>query len=274
MVTPEADRTIGAPSLRQGSPERFGYSWDHFHDITPEQELQFNKWTCLVDPQTGWRGKAVLDVGCGAGRNSVFAMRAGAARCLAIDVDERSLERARTNLSGFPNAEVRRLSAYDIDARDEFDLAFSIGVIHHLEAPAHALARMKQAVKPGGEVLIWVYGYENLEFYVNVLDPARKILFSWMPLGLARVIAWLPACALWLLTRLGFGSIDYLRQLKRFPLRHIHHIVFDQMLPRIANYWKEDEVRDLMEAAGLDDVRLAWVNQVSWTALGRKPAAR
>ena len=31
---------------------------------------------------------------------------------------------------------------------------------------------------------------------------------------------------------------------------------------------------DLMEAAGLDVVRLAWVNQVSWTALGRKPAAR
>ena len=102
MATPAADRTIDAPSPRQGSPERFGYSWDRFHDITPEQELQFNKWTCLVDPETGWRGKAVLDVGCGAGRNAVFAMRAGAARCLAIDVDERSLQRARTNLAGFP----------------------------------------------------------------------------------------------------------------------------------------------------------------------------
>ena len=49
------------------------------------------------------------------------------------------------------------MSAYDLPFEGRFDLAFSIGVIHHLEYPQRALERMACAVKPGGRVLIWVY---------------------------------------------------------------------------------------------------------------------
>ena len=44
------------------------------------------------------------------------------------------------------------------------------------------------------------------------------------------------------------------------------------MLPRIANYWRRDEVEALMQQAGLQDIQLQWVNEVSWTAIGTKPA--
>jgi hypothetical protein len=48
--------------------------------------------------------------------------------------------------------------------------------------------------------------------------------------------------------------------------------VFDQMLPRIAFYWSREEVLAQMQGAGLTDVRLEWVNQMSWSAIGTRPA--
>jgi SAM-dependent methyltransferase len=257
---------------QKGSPERFGYSWDRFHALTPEQERQFQLWTTHLSSQTDWKGTRFLDAGCGAGRNSYWAMSYGAASCVAVDLDERSLRAARENLRRFPTAEVRSCSIYDLDYRDHFDISFSIGVIHHLDNPTLAVRKMAEATKPGGQVLIWVYGYENLEFFVNVLNPARKLLFSWMPLWLVRILAYVPAAALWLLLRLGVTPFDYLRLLKGFPFRHLHHITFDQMLPRIANYWRRDEAVSLLRDAGLSDIKAAWVNEVSWSVIGTKRA--
>ena len=43
------------------------------------------------------------------------------------------------------------------------------------------------------------------------------------------------------------------------------------MLPHIAFYWRRAEVEALMREAGLRDVKLAWVNEMSWSATGIKP---
>ena len=116
--------------------------------LKPEYEEQFRRWLPFYRPHD-WVGKRFVDVGCGMGRNSYWPMSYGAAGGVAIDVDERSLAAARRNLAPFPTVEVRHMSAYDIDAIDAFHIVFSIGVIHHLNAPGQALARMRSAVKPG-----------------------------------------------------------------------------------------------------------------------------
>ena len=256
--------------IESGSPDRFGYSWTRFRDLTEEQFEQFRRWTALLDPALDWTGKRFLDVGCGAGRNSYWAMTLGAAGGAAVDVDRGSLQAARENLAAFPPVEVRFESAYELAARDEFDLVFSLGVIHHLEHPELALRKMRDAARPGGKVLIWVYGYENMEFYVRVLDPVRRFLFSRLPLPMVRSLAHLPASVLFIGLRLGLGRIEYFRLLRRFPYRHVHHIVFDQMIPRIAHYWRRDEVEALMQSAGFETPEIVSVNNMSWCALGIK----
>jgi len=260
--------------IHAGSSDRFGYSWDRFSGLTPEQEEQFRRWTVLINPTTGWLDKRILDVGCGAGRNSHWALKYGAAGGLAIDLDERSLEAARLNLASFPAMEIRFQSIFELAERNEFDLAFSIGVIHHLADPARAIRQMAEAVKPGGTVLIWVYGYENMVFYVHVLNPARRLLFSRLPTGWVRALAHLPTSLLWLGLCVVPVRLEYLRLLRTFPYAHLHHIVFDQMLPRIAHYWRQDEVRSLMQQAGLEEIQLAHVNGMSWCATGRVPLKR
>jgi len=248
----------------KGSPDRFGYEWDVYAEILPEHEEQFRRWTVPLEPQD-WQGKDFLDVGCGMGRNSYWPLKYGATGGVAVDIDERSLESARRNLKPFPGMRVMRASVYDLPFEDRFDFAFSIGVVHHLEYPQRALERMVRAVKPGGRVLIWVYGRENNRWLVSVLDPFRRVLFSRLPIGVAHHLSLYPAVLIWLLVRLGVRPIEYFRLIRKFDFAHLRAIVFDQMLPRIAHYWPRETVARMMLEAGLVDIRLTWVNQMSWS---------
>lgn len=257
-------------SVLSGSPQRFGYEWNHYSEMRPEYEEQFRKWTVLLSLDD-WKGRTFLDVGCGMGRNSYWPMTYGAAGGAAVDVDQRSLDAARRTLSRYPSVAVEERSAYELGYKDCFDIVFSIGVIHHLEFPEKALAAMADAAKPGGRVLIWVYGLENNRWIVGVLNPLRHALLSRLPIGIVHHLSFYPAALLWLAIRLGFGRIEYFRLLRRLEFRHLRSIVFDQMLPKIANYWPRATVAALMQEAGLCDVRLDWVNEMSWSAIGTKP---
>jgi len=258
--------------IASGSPERFGYEWNHYAEMRPEYEEQFRRWTMHLAPEN-WAGKSFLDVGCGMGRNSYWPMRYGARNGVSIDVDARSLESARKTLAQFPDVLVRELSAYDINREytGQFDIAMSIGVIHHLEFPERALANMAHAVKPGGQVLIWVYGLENNRWIVNFLSPTRKALFSKLPISWVHHLSLYPTAVLWLALRLGLQRIEYFRLIRTMTFRHLRSIVFDQMLPKIANYWSRETVEKLMREAGLESVRLAWINEMSWSAIGTRP---
>jgi len=262
--------THDAATTPTGSSDRFGYEWGRYAELKPIYEEQFRRWTPFFTPED-WRGKTFLDVGCGMGRNSYWPMRYGAAGGLAVDLDERSLASARRTLADFPAMEVRRTSAYDLTEENRFDIAFSIGVVHHMEKPELALANMTRAVKPGGQVTIWVYGLENNRWIVHGLTPLRRALFSRLPIGVTHALSWAPTALLWLALRLGLNQIEYFRLIRQFDFAHLRSIVFDQMLPSIAHYWSQDEVTALMRGAGLEDVRLSWVNEMSWAAVGRKP---
>ena len=255
---------------RQGSPDRFGYEWENYSGVLVEYEEQFLKWTPFLKP-ADWKDITFLDVGCGMGRNSYWPLSYGAKSCIAIDVDERTLASATATLKNFKNAEVRFLSAYEIDYKNQFELAFSIGVIHHLEFPQKALKGMFDAVKSGGRVAIWVYGYENNEWIVHFFNPFRKFLFSRLPISIVHHLSLYPSILLYLVLRTGIFRLEYLNLLRKFKFAHLRSIVFDQMLPAIANYWTKDQVEKLLVETGLVDVQLQHVNGMSWAAIGAKP---
>lgn len=258
--------------LLAGSPDRFGYEWGEYAEMRPEYEEQFRRWTPDMAPED-WRGIRFVDGGCGMGRNSYWPLSYGARESLSIDVDARSLASARHTLRGLPGANVVERSIYDIAPTADFDVAFSIGVIHHLEKPEAAMRALAGAVKPGGRVLIWVYGLENNRWIVWFFSPLRKLLFGRMPIRMVHHLSLYPAALLWLWLRVRPGGIAYLRLLRTFTFRHLRSIVFDQMLPKIAHYWSRQEVEALMAGAGLKDIKLTWVNEMSWAASGTKPDA-
>jgi hypothetical protein len=95
-----------------------------------------------------------------------------------------------------------------------------------------------------------------------------------LPIAAVHHLSLYPAAALWLALRVGFGRLPYYKLLRTFTFRHLRSIVFDQMLPKIANYWSKETVSELLGAAGLSDIRLAWVNEMSWSAIGQRTDTR
>ncbi|MCK5476399.1 MAG: methyltransferase domain-containing protein [Candidatus Aenigmarchaeota archaeon] len=251
-----------------GSEERFGYEWNKYRDIIPEYEDQFKKWIFPLDKKS-FNDKIVLDAGCGTGRNSHWPLIYKAKKVVAFDYDKRTVEVAKKNLNNFKNAEVLYKSIYDIDFKNKFDIVFSIGVIHHLEYPHKAVENLAKSVKKGGVVLIWVYGYEGNEWIVNYISPLRKIT-SRLPLKLTNLVAYLFSVPFFTFVKVIPQKKPYFKQLSNFRFWHTHSIIFDQLIPRIANYWTKKEAMDLFKNKGLEDIKAYRVNKNSWTVIGKK----
>lgn len=252
----------------KGSTDRFGYEWKNYPTIIPEYEMQFLKWVYPLNKEF-FKNKKILDAGCGIGRNSFWPLTYGSKQATCFDFDKNTVQAAQKNLSKFPNAKVEFNSIYDINYKDEFDLSFSIGVIHHLEFPRKAIANLVKATKPGGKVLIWVYGYENNEWIVKYINPIRKIT-SKLPTKLTHLLTHLFSVPLYFYVKMFPQSHKYMKQISKFRFWHLHSIVFDQLIPKIANYWTKQQALSLFENQNLKNIQIFQVNNNSWTVIGEK----
>lgn len=252
------------------SQERFGYEWGKYHEMDPNYEGQFARW---VHPlvKEDFHKKRVLDAGCGMGRNSFWAVRWGAREVVGFDFDERSVAAAEKTLSGFGNARVEFRSIYEIEWENEFDIAFSIGVIHHLKNPQQAIENLARALKPRGVLLVWVYSKEGTEWFLWFLDPLRKNITSKLSVEGVHLLAYLFSVPLWFLVKIFRGPTAYLKQLAGFSFWHIHSIVFDQLIPEVANYWTKEEAKALLSEEDFQEVHVFRPpTNMGWTVIGIK----
>jgi SAM-dependent methyltransferase len=266
------------PEPTLDTSQRFGFEWDRYQELYPHYEEQFLGWVAPLLPGD-FEGRDVLDAGCGMGRNSRWAAKYGARSVLAIDYAELAVAAAREGLADLPEVRVERQSIYDIDRSEAFDLCFSIGVIHHLEFPERAVARLHRVLRPGGRLVVWLYGYEGNELWVHFFRAIHPLLKR-LPPALVHGLAYLVSIPIFAGLRLGvhrvlrLGNASYLDAVSRFPFAHLHKIVFDQLLPDIAHYYRRAEVEALFAEQEWSEVSIHHNRGYSWTVIcERAPAA-
>lgn len=119
-----------------------------------------------------WRGRKVLEIGCGLGTAAVSFARAGA-DYTAIELSEVSLDLARRRfevygLKGrFHLGNAEELSA--VVPVEQYDLVYSFGVIHHSPHPERIVAEVKKYLGPGSEFRLMLYARHS---WKNVLIEA------------------------------------------------------------------------------------------------------
>lgn len=121
----------------------------------------------------GYRGKRVLDVGCGAGTDLVRFARAGAI-VSGVDLSAAAVDLARANVAqqGL-EADIREADAAHLPYPDgTFDLVFAHGVVQYSADPAGVVGECWRVLKPGGEAIVQAY---NRVSWLNALSKLMKV---------------------------------------------------------------------------------------------------
>ena len=109
-----------------------------------------------------WKGKKVLEIGCGIGTDTLNFARHGA-QVTAVDLTEKSLEVARQRAKVFGLEDRVRFIQANAEKLSEsvpvepYDLVYSFGVIHHTPHPERVLEEIRRYVTPASTVKIMVY---------------------------------------------------------------------------------------------------------------------
>jgi SAM-dependent methyltransferase/uncharacterized protein YbaR (Trm112 family) len=158
----------------------FDDEWQRFADVgTVEDRAVFAQYFDLIGQDLLAEDRVVLDAGCGAGRWA-FGVASHGPRVIAVDLGQ-SVEIARRN-----TVFLGRVACVQADLRSlplragSVDWAYSLGVLHHIDQPETALTRIAEAVRPGGQVLLYLY--YALDFrgplyrgIFRAIDGARRV---------------------------------------------------------------------------------------------------
>lgn len=111
-----------------------------------------------------WRGKKVLEVGCGLGTDAVNFARAGA-DYTGIELSSASLELARKRFEVFAlPGKLEVVNAEELSSHlppAAFDLVYSFGVIHHTPRPDQVFREIRKVIKPDGELRVMLYAKDS-----------------------------------------------------------------------------------------------------------------
>ena len=121
----------------------------------------------------GYRGRRVLEVGCGAGVDLARFARGGAS-VVGVDLSSSAIDLARANfeqqsLTGdFRVADGEALPFED----NSFDSVFAHGVVQYTADPQRLVDECRRVLKPGGEAVFQVY---NRISWLNALSKVMKV---------------------------------------------------------------------------------------------------
>lgn len=131
-----------------------------------------NQWLENIQlPADYFKGKLVLDAGCGTGRWT-YAMALLGATVVAVDLTDSGVEITHRVTSEMENVVVFQGNVLHLPLRQEcFDLVVSRGVLHHTPQTMTAFEQAARMVKKGGHYYIMVYEKHNPVkfFFTNVL---------------------------------------------------------------------------------------------------------
>jgi SAM-dependent methyltransferase len=257
----------------------FGYEWTHFNDWKPSGETNFNDYFQALD-LASLRGALVLDGGCGMGRHArQIAPHAG--RVVAVDFS-RAIDQAARTVHELPNVICIQADLLALPlADDAFDFVYSLGVLHHLADTERALRGLVAKLRPGGRLRIYLYWKKHgWKGRLLALATAARRVTTRMPFPALRAACRVLSVGLFggvvlpyrALSAAGVRGLDDwpLFVYSKYPFNVLYNDQFDRFSAPIEKRYDPEDVRELLEAAGLRDVTVRPC--FGWIADGIKPA--
>jgi len=243
--------------------ESFAYEWNNIYE---ESNFEKNNFLHFIGPyikEETIRGKVTLDIGCGSGRFTKHAVSCGASLAFGTDLGE-SVEFAYKLTENLENVCIIQADIYAMPFENHFDLAYSIGVLHHLPRPQEGFSRLPKVLKPGGTMAIWVYNRRNNKRALYFYEPARDLLKKF-PKPFLYKFSYLPAIIAHLLNYVThfFNFLGLKKLAKAVPFSYYANFPFNMKLndsfdiiatPK-SNYYFVEQIQKWFSDANLKDIK-------------------
>jgi SAM-dependent methyltransferase len=246
--------------LKKKTADSFGYEWTKFHRL--KSEKGFLEFIGPID-KLFFKGKFVLDAGCGNGSYSFYSSSYGA-EIIAIDFSD-AVSVARENTKNMNVQVVRADITHPPFKEGSFDYIFSVGVLHHLPKPETGFQHLVPLLKKGGFISIWVYGrskqwaavyfYEPLIIITHRLPHRILIRLCYIPAIIMEILNRIYVC----LNKLKLKKISSFLPFKYYadyPFSVKLNDSFDVFATVSSQYFTEKEILDWFVRANLTDVTI------------------
>ncbi|KKW19671.1 MAG: 2-polyprenyl-3-methyl-5-hydroxy-6-metoxy-1, 4-benzoquinol methylase [Parcubacteria group bacterium GW2011_GWA2_51_10] len=139
--------------FRKGETKHFTKNLEQQRSALPSDEREALK-------ALSWKGKRVLDVGCGTGL-FVFEVAKRGAKTVGVDYSSEAIVVAKKDHTS-PNIEFRCENIFRSKTlKEKFDVVVSLGTLEHLDDPYVALLKFKSLLKPHGSIILTCPNWVN-----------------------------------------------------------------------------------------------------------------
>jgi len=255
--------------IMQKKQSDWNWQWKHLYD---NNRWLFTQW---IYPNTlnGFRGKSVLDCGCGGGQHLNF-VAPYAKEVVGIDLNTPKI--ARNNARKHKNVRVIEGDIATVSLGRKFDIVYSIGVLHHTNNPTRSFKNIKKMLKNGGRMIIWVYSKEGNYLNRTFLEGIKRIYFlkiSKESLALwSRIITalvYLPVYSIYLIPGLKFLPFyEYFRNWRTLSFERNFLNVFDKLNAPTTHFIDKKTIESWFNRREFKDVHVSSYVGVSWRASG------
>jgi SAM-dependent methyltransferase len=263
--------------LKKKTSESFGFQWNVFPKIRPEHEKNFLNYIEPIKPGF-FRGKLVLDAGCGFGRHTYYAAKYGA-EVIGFDLSD-AVEAAYKNCGKMKGVHIVQADIYNLPFREKFDFIMSIGVLHHLPDPKLGFMKLVDLMKRNTEIFIWLYGREGRWFKIHVVEGIIRRVTTRMPHRMLYYFCYIPA-SIYQFFNLIYNSLNArglsgiakhlpFKRWAKFAFKSKHADAFDLLATPVNNYYRREEVKQWADEARLKNPRITSLEGKSWSLFGSK----
>jgi SAM-dependent methyltransferase len=182
----------GVPRFVDGGAyaDSFGFQWDRFRKVQLDSANGRRESERTLQATTGWSaadyaGRLVLDAGVGAGRFAeVIADKGG--EVVGLDLTT-AVDAAFDNIGRREGVHLLQADIFAMPFREAtFDLAVSVGVLHHTPDTRAAFEKVAAVVKPGGGMAVYLYArYGPAYRFADAIRTVTTRLPGRVMLGLA-----------------------------------------------------------------------------------------
>ena len=220
------------------------------------------------------KGTIVMEVGCGSGRILKNLLEYEPRKLIAVEPST-AIKIAKTNnITATIKIDYEQIKGEEIGRSNEIDFCFSIGVLHHIPNADIVVKNIFNALKNNGQAVFWVYGYEGNEIYLAVFNNLRRITRI-IPDSILRflcsIINLLSSLYIVLAKVFPLPLRAYMLNIfRKFSWEKRNYVIFDQLNPSFAKYYKQCELENLVKNAGLSIVDIIHRHGYSWTVICEK----